>query len=465
MCKYVLSDIPELMHIIKDKNITDSEIKKEVEAISVKYCVPDTENIDYYDNIDYYKIVRYQKGFLNDSLIPSLGLCRSIILNAQSKVLCFAPPKSVLASNFITKYLLKSPNPNIVAEEFVEGTMVNVFWDDTIKKSISRYEFSRWELATRNVIGACTTFYKSYNSKNVNKTFRVMFLEAMDSCNLKWTDLDKKYCYSFVLQHPDNRIVVPIKKPQLYLVGVFQIEHLNEDKENKDKENEDKENEDKEEQINVYNIDYESIHADWKKNGASIKVPTKYPINSVKELIETYASMNTPYDIMGVVIHNKETGERTKIRNPVYEEVRQLKGNQPKLQYQYLCLRKEGKIAEFLNYYPENKKMFYQFREQVHLFTNTLYQNYVSCFIKKEKKLSEYSDQYRTHMYHLHQQYRELKGKGMYVNNRIVQKYVNELPSSLLMYCLNYHMRKRNIDCVKQNPEYSDYFNLPQINL
>jgi hypothetical protein len=457
-CKYVLSDIPELMRIIKEKEIKESEIKKEIEAISVKYCVPDTENIDYYDNIDYYKIVRYQKGFLNDSLIPSLGLCRSIILNGQNKVLCFAPPKSMIASNFITKYLdLKSPNPNIVAEEFVEGTMVNVFWDDTVKKSISRYEFSRWELATRNVIGACTTFYKSYNSKNLNKTFRVMFLEAMDSCNLKWTDLDKKYCYSFVLQHPDNRIVVPIKKPQLYLVGVFQIEQNkeNENKENENKENENKENENKEneQQINVYNIDYQSIHENLKKNGASIKVPTKYPINSVKELIETYASMNTPYDVMGVVLHNKQTGERTKIRNPVYEEVRQLKGNQPKLQYQYLCLRKEGKIAEFLNYYPEHKKMCYQFREQVHLFTNTLYQNYASCFIKKEKKLSEYSDQYRTHMYHLHQKYiTELKEKQMYINNRMVQKYVNELPSSLLMYSLNYHMRKRNIDWIKQNP-------------
>ena len=453
LCKYVLSDIPELMRIIKDKNITDSEIKKEIEAISVKYCVPDAENIDYYDNVDYYKIIRYQKGILHDSLIPSLGLCRSVILSRQNKVLCFAPPKSILASNFITKYLdLKSPNPNIVAEEFVEGTMVNVFWDDTIKKSLSRYEFSRWELATRNVIGACTTFYKSYDNsryllnKNKNKTFRAMFLETMELCNLKWTDLDKKYCYSFVLQHPDNRIVVPIKKPQMYLVGVFQIEHVNT------------------EEINVYNIDYQSIRADWKKNGASIKVPTKYPINSVKELIETYASMNTPYNIMGVVLHNKETGERTKIRNPVYEEVRQLKGNQPKLQYQYLCLRKDGKIAEFLNYYPENKKLFYQFREQVHLFTNTLYQNYVSCFIKKEKKLSEYSDQYRTHMYHLHQQYiTELKEKKMYVNNTVVQKYVNELPSSLLMYCLNYHMRKRNIDCVKQeHPEYSDS---KQINL
>jgi hypothetical protein len=33
--------------------------------------------------------------------------------------------------------------------------------------------------------------------------------------------------------------------------------------------------------------------------------------------------------------------------------VRHLRGNQPKLQYQYLCLRHSGKLPEFLKFYPE----------------------------------------------------------------------------------------------------------------
>jgi hypothetical protein len=40
----------------------------------------------------------------------------------------------------------------------------------------------------------------------------------------------------------------------------------------------------------------------------------------------------------------------------------------------------------------------------------------------------------------------ELREKNLFVTNTVVQKYVNELHPSLLMYCLNFHMRKRNID-------------------
>ena len=157
--------------------------------------------------------------------------------------------------------------------------------------------------------------------------------------------------------------------------------------------------------------------------------------------------MNTSYDVLGVVLRNTVTGERAKIRNPVYEEVRNLRGNQPKLQYQYLSLRKEGKVRDFLHFYPENKKEFSSFRDQVHLFTDTLYSNYVSCYIKKEKPLMEFSDQFRTHMFNIHKKYMdELREKKLFVTSKIVINYVNEIHPTLLMYCLNYNMRKRNID-------------------
>jgi len=362
-----------------------------------------------------YKIVRYDKNFLTYDLVRTYGLCRSIIINNNNKVIGFAPPKSISSEDFISLY--PENTSSVIAEEFVEGTMINVFWDDSIGLN------GAWEIATRNTVGATSSFYKGSSAK----TFRDMFLEAAKQNNLDLESLIKSLCYSFVLQHPENRIVVPFKTPQLYLIGVYEI--INDD--------------------NVYvKVQDPMIFQEYFKTFKnSVKFPEVYKFEKYSELIEKYGSMNTSYDVVGVVLYNTVTGERAKIRNPVYEQVRNLRGNQSKLQYQYLSLRKEGKVRNYLQFYPENKKEFSAFRDQVHLFTNTLFSNYVSCYIKKQKPLREFSDQYKTHMFNIHQKFmNELREKNLFVTNTVVQKYVNELQPSLLMYCLNFHMRKRNID-------------------
>ena len=365
-----------------------------------------------------YIVIRYDKNFLSSHQFDSYGLIRSVVLNKDNNVIAFSPPKSIRAEDFIETYSDSSNMENIVAEEFVEGTMINVFWDTNIGLS------GGWEISTRNTVGATSKFYKSLYSK----TFRTMFLEAAKANNFELDNLNPQYCYSFVLQHPENRIVVPFKTPKLYLIAIYQID-----------------NSDKSDiRVHCLNID-DAKQCDWY--GATIQFPKRYTFTKYAELIDQYASMNTSYDILGVVIRNTQTGQRAKIRNPVYEQVRSLRGNQPKLQYQYLCLRKEGKVRDFLKFYSENKKDFSEFRDQVHLFTQTLYSNYVSCYIKKEKPLIQFSEQYRTHMYNIHQIFMtDLREHKKFVTNTLVIKYVNEMHPSLLMYCLNYNMRKRNMD-------------------
>jgi len=369
-------------------------------------------------NNQVYKVIRYDKNFLNNSLLSTYGLCRSIILNKNNSIVSFAPPKAILSETFMTRY--PELNSNIVIEEFVEGTMINVFWDPLIGLS------GGWEIATRNTVGATSTFYKSAHSKS----FREMFLEATKENNLQLEQLNKQFCYSFVLQHKENRIVVPFNRPQLYLVAVYYIYHT-------DPKN-----------MMVYLIDINEVKKfGW--NNTSVKFPEIYTMNSYTDAIHTYASMNTPYNILGVVLKNSLTGVRAKIRNPVYEQVRKLRGNQPKLQYQYLSLRQEGKVGDFLKFYPENKKEFSVFRDQVHLFTNTLFSNYISCYIKKEKPLIEFSDQYRTHMFHIHKKYMdEMREKKLFIKNTDVIHYVNGLQPSLLMFCLNFQMRQRRVDYI-----------------
>ena len=399
-----LSEIPDFNNLVNG-TITESKILK---LQQIECRTSDKQK---------YSVIRYLKEFLCLDMIPTYGLCRSIILNSANVVVGFAPPKSIPSDTFIKMYPDKTTH--LVAQEFIEGTMINVFWDPSVGL------VGGWEISTRNTVGATSSFFKGAN----RKTFRDMFLEAAKEVNLSLDQLNKDLCYSFVLQHPENRIVVPFKKPDLYLVALYNIKIV-----------------DGNTMVMSYPMS-DLKNFDW--GPAAIKFPEIYEWNTYTELIEKYASMNTSYSTLGVVVYNNLTCERMKIRNPVYEQVRNLRGNQPKLQYQYLTLRKEGKVADFLKFYPENKKEFSSFRDQVHLFTSTLFANYVSCYIKKEKPLKEFSDQYRTHMFNIHKIYMdELREKKFFVTNTTVINYVNNLHPSLLMYCLNFQMRKRNVDTI-----------------
>lgn len=366
-----------------------------------------------------YRIMKYDKKFITPDNIAKSGLFRSVVLR-DDNVLSFAPPKSMYSGDFMKKY----PHPyknhkNIVAEEFIEGTMINVFFDEKIGDD------GDWEISTRSNVGARTTFYRD-GEVNHEQTFRYMFLEAASKANLCFDSLPKEYCYSFVLQHPRNRIVVPIREPLIYLVACYKIDN---------------------DRKTVTEIGREEQISMMEKT--MVCFAGRFSFDSYDELRSNWASDNTEYKTMGVVLKNIETGERSKIRNPTYECIRKLKGNQPKLQYQYLTLRKDGNVSKYLNYFPETSESFSVFREQIHRFTTQLHTNYIMCYVKKAKPLIEYPSHFRTHMFNLHKQYLDhLREKKDKVTKARVVEYVNDLHPSKLMFSLNYPMRKRQVDSI-----------------
>jgi hypothetical protein len=404
----------ENQHIEVNKSNSISNTINKSDYVLINYS---TKNNDY-------KILKYSKDSIkiHPELSFTLGFFRSVIFNKSNKMLCFSPPKSIPVDLFMKKYPEKSSN--IIVQEFVEGTMINVFWDPAI--SI----IGGWVIATKNTIDGNNSFIVN------GKKFSEMFLEATVYNNFNLNMLNNNYCYSFVLQHPENRIVSPFTHPQLYLINIFEIKY-----------------EEREIIVNEFSYDSINSHGLWN---TTIKFPKLYSeFTSYEEAIEALASRNTPYNIQGVVFKNIDTCERCKFRNPIYEEIKHLKGNQSKIQFQYLSLRKEQKVGEFLKYFPEHIKDFDLFRKDIHNFTNTLFQNYISCYIKKQKPLIEFPNQYRAHMIEIHKIYmNQLREKRQHVTNTVVINYVNELPVPRQMFSLNYHLRKRNIDFEKDKNQH-----------
>lgn len=360
-------------------------------------------------------MLNYDKSKLNSENIHTLGLFRSVITDGE-KIVCFSPPKSLKFLDFKEN----EEKNEVRIENFVEGTMINLFYFE-----------NEWNCATKSTIGAKCKFFKDYP-----KTFRLLFLEAMEESNLEFDMLDKNYCYSFVVQHPENRIVVPFSKKKLFLIDMYFCE-----------------------KFQIKSVDKQQAFSGYDENEEpNVHLPKTidklydYKGKTFSELFEYFTSLNLDYKTMGVVV--KSNGLRTKIWNQNYLKVKCLRGNNPKIQFQYYNLLKDKKLKEFLAFYPEYLNLFDNYKLELFNWTEQLWKNYKACYIRKEKPLREYPKQFRTLMFNIHQKYlNELRPNNKRVDKLVVIQLVNSLEPAQLMYGINYVYRNLTVDEQKSNLE------------
>ena len=210
----------------------------------------------------------------------------------------------------------------------------------------------------------------------------------MDACiknGIEFDTLDQRYCYSLVLQHPDNPLVCSIQDPKLYLIAVYSIDNST---------------------LTVTRHPRSVI--DWKSIG--FKLPRDY-MSGLSDPVfhgirNRYANPNgvTPYRIMGVVINAAGgAGWSFKLRNPAYESAKHapLESNK-RILYEYCNLRRTHDISAHLKMYPEDEPKFTEFRDKIISFTKLLYSSYIECFVAKKQPLIDYGGYLRPHMYRMH---------------------------------------------------------------
>lgn len=328
----------------------------------------------------------------------NLGKYRSVVF-FNNKLVCFSPPKSIEKEVFIRKHpeqFSYEPSVNQIPEtihitETIEGTMINLFYDSDNKI---------WEIATKNAIGCRYWYFRNaYTQNQKPRTFRDMFMDAIgekDYTNLNETklvaNLPKNYCYSFVLQHPENHIVLDIVEPRVYLVAVYEIcescakylplpyvENLPYIRELLD--------------ANIIytptTIQYsEHLHHERKVATFDQSLCERGFAQSPRNYVQLELHLNycASYShMMGLTLIDTETGDRMKLENQQYNYKKSLRGNHPNLQYQYLCLLRIQKIPEFLKYFPIYREHFDRFNTQFEQFVNTIQTTYYMWYVKKQK--------------------------------------------------------------------------------
>lgn len=326
-------------------------------------------------------LLKYIKDEIMDENTKTLGQFRSLITDGVN-IVCFSPPKAVdtYEFDFSKEYII---------EQFEEGTMINMF-----------YYNDMWMISTKTIIGAKTKFYDT--SK---KMFDEMFWDAFKEEELDIELFSKELCYSFVLKHPDNQIVNYFEKPTLKLCEIYKIY------DNK---------------IYVYDIKYTDLFG-------KVSVPTKF-------MDDTFDTINAKIDaktydktIQGFVFKNMD-GIRCKVTNPNFLDIQKFRGNQANLQYQYYKLITEDKYDDFCLHFPHLKQFVDIYMLKLELYSETLYEQFVSCYLKHEKPLSDYDVLFKKNMYQLHIIYKET---GEKTTRKNVFEYVKHLQPALLVYLSN----------------------------
>lgn len=374
------------MHYISVLNdvLDFNESKKNLERLGL--VVKEYENL---------YLVKYDK---NKSLMGNEDVmkCRSIILEKNTnKLVSVAPIKSIDNDIYHKKYIENNAN-NVIVEEFYDGTMINVF----------NYK-GEFFISTRSCLGAHCKF-------SGVKTFNNMFNECIN--NEIINKLDSQYCYSFLLQHPENKIVKRYETPNIILVTTSKIIDNN-----------------------LQVLDRNQTNKLLNSCNINFALPKLYELDSMEKIYFHIDKLNDTEQ--GLVLKCYENGidNRTKIRNTRYNKVRLLKGNSNNKMYLYFELRKNQNMLEYLEYFPEDKELFEKFRLELYDFTKRLFNYYISLKVRKDVKFLEIDYEFRPFLNELHSIFN--KTKVPITKNKVIDYlYIQE--SARILFAINYNKKK-----------------------
>ena len=399
-------------------------------------------------------VLKYDRAKLKEAEYETVGRFRSVVFDSKGEICCIAPPKMLKLTDEMKSWPVNSEGGHLTAEELVEGMMVNLFyykgtekWYVSTKSSVGEVSFDHIQeaMAVEATAGATAGATEgTYQKLNIQEILRRRICDILSVLPGGLEAVPKQYCYSFVLQHPKNQIVNVITVPRLYLVAVYEIVRP------------DGEPGTEAVMAGVSAIRLERDIFSCSFGGTVSRMPSDLTCvadatdaavsatitpHTVEDYCRMYGSAETrSVSLPGVVFHDRDTGFCYKQRNPKYESVKKRKGMEQKLIAQYLQLRKDRAIDEYLKYHPQHSRVFNTFRERLHEYTLRLYDAYIEHYVKKNAKpLKEYDRELKTHMYKLHYDVflATMKEAGTFVTKHTVINYVNQLAAAQQLACLN----------------------------
>jgi len=215
-------------------------------------------------------------------------------------------------------------------QEKRDGSLITLYWHPYRE---------RWQPATRGRILADGNV-----GKNGNKTFEQLFWEAASAYKMIENKFNPELCYVFEVTGPENRVLTPYAKAELSLIGVRNLDTLNE-----------------------FNDD----RLDCISRFYHVPRPKQYTFNSrenIQEILNNFKPTEEGFVLVDYSRQENGSFPRIKIKNPRYLALSNLlgAGDEDLLNSKRLVtLIQTGDISEVLTYFPEYAPQIKTMREKL----------------------------------------------------------------------------------------------------
>ena len=343
-------------------------------------------------------VVRYHK---NDNMwkTKTHGICdlndrdvykhRSVIYSLTTGFPISVSPISKIPDSNIGNTYLKKNVDNLVVTPYIDGTMINVFWNPNI--NVETGTPFGWTLSTRSKIHATCKFTS-------DRLFKDLFEEARINCGMEYDNLDPLYNYTFVLVHPETRRITSYDEPKIILVSMVRcIPNLDLSGNTKSI---------------CHILPFDEVQANADKIGTGIRLP-ELDIKAYN-VLEKSMSLTEKDELNGWVISAREGSfNRIRILTDGFCECMYLRGDSASYSTNYIRLllmdKSDDIIRKYLKWYPDEKDSIDNVKDVLKVIQTELYNLYVNRHIKRTMEHTNLPHWSRRPIFDLH---------GYYLRNR-----------------------------------------------
>jgi len=384
----------ELANFIQKNNIINFESLK-----SILQNEPYNLKIKEDNNLQTLCLIHSQdKSDFNNKIVNE---CNGIILDKNTlKIICYTFDKCSEETNLPNNL----NNNQLFIEYSIEGSLIRLYnYDD------------KWILSTKRCIDASKSKWLS------NKNFVELFYECLGNINFDQA-IDPKYCYSFIISHPENNIISKKVIPTLYHVSTRDMDTLKEVTLN----------------IGVPLLERNSVSNNTQEFIQDLILEMS---NDTSNFYEGYMFIDTNYN-------------RWKLQKPYFKKLRNLWGNNNNRFFRYLELRNDiNLLQEYLGYFQSDKDDFLKYESDINKFAQIILEYYSRKHITKiDKNVPFYFSKL---IYKLHGDYFKTRIKTDH--NKIMLALL-ELDPKQICFMMNKHKEasEKVIEVVEYDSTYVD---------